>query len=591
MHISESKKEEIKNHKKEEILYLLQYLKKYKILLIGSLLAAMVSVILSLYIPIIIGRSVDAILDAKISSKLLYYLLQISGATLLIAIMQWCMSLCNNRICFLTSKELRISTFDHLTKITISDADRLSTGDLVSRITNDIDQLTDGLLLFLSQFFTSIITIIGTLIFMFLISPLITIIVVAMTPISFLIASYISKKSFVLFKDQASKKGDLTDYIEETIFGMKTLQSYEGEAAAMEHFKQLNRSLKKTSQDVTFISSLTNPLTRFVNGLIYAVVGIGGAFFSLKGMLSVGSLTAFLSYASQYTKPFNEITGVITELQNAYASIGRIYDFIHLNDLEVIHNDLSHTKAEGIIEFKHVSFSYQKEKPLIQDLNLLVQKGQRIAIVGPTGAGKSTLINLLMRFYATDAGNILLDGQDIEDMNYNDLRKQYGMVLQDIWLKKGTISENIAYGKPDATREEIRNAASRARASYFIEQLPKGYDTLLDEDAIQLSLGQKQLLCIARVMLLDTPMMILDEATSSIDARTEILIQKAFLEMMQGRTSFIVAHRLSTIKEADIILVMRSGQIIEKGSHHNLMEQKGFYYQLYMSQYMIQERG
>jgi len=383
----------------------------------------------------------------------------------------------------------------------------------------------------------------------------------------------------------------LTDYIEETIFGMKTLQSYEGEAAAMEHFKQLNRSLKKTSQDVTFISSLTNPLTRFVNGLIYAVVGIGGAFFSLKGMLSVGSLTAFLSYASQYTKPFNEITGVITELQNAYASIGRIYDFIHLNDLEVIHNDLSHTKAEGIIEFKHVSFSYQKEKPLIQDLNLLVQKGQRIAIVGPTGAGKSTLINLLMRFYATDAGNILLDGQDIEDMNYNDLRKQYGMVLQDIWLKKGTISENIAYGKPDATREEIRNAASRARASYFIEQLPKGYDTLLDEDAIQLSLGQKQLLCIARVMLLDTPMMILDEATSSIDARTEILIQKAFLEMMQGRTSFIVAHRLSTIKEADIILVMRSGQIIEKGSHHNLMEQKGFYYQLYMSQYMIQERG
>ncbi|MDD2968787.1 MAG: ABC transporter ATP-binding protein [Lachnospiraceae bacterium] len=584
--------DKVRDHNKRAgILYLLQHLKKYKILLLFSVVSAFLSVGLSLYIPVVIGRAVDSILESDGSARLLSLLLQIMTATLVIALMQWCMSLCNNRVCYLTSKELRVKAFDHLTHITVSDADKLSTGDLVSRMTNDIDQLTDGLLLFFSQFFTSILTIIGTLLFMFMIHPMITMIVVVMTPVSFLIASYISKKSFLLFKDQSVKKGELTDYIEETIFGIKTLQSYQAQERSMEHFKSLNQSLKKTSEEVTFISSLTNPLTRFVNGLIYAVVGIGGAFLALRGVISIGSLTAFLSYASQYTKPFNEISGVITELQNAYASISRIYEFINDNQLEEESDGTLLSPVNGNIEFRHVSFSYQKEKKLIQDLNLSVSTGQRIAIVGPTGAGKSTLINLLMRFYSVDEGTILLDGYNIDQLNYNDLRKQYGMVLQEIWLKKGTIAENIAYGRPDATINEIQDAARRARADHFIEQLPKGYDTELDEDAIKLSLGQKQLLCIARVMLLNTTMMILDEATSSIDARTEILIQKAFLEMMKGRTSFIVAHRLSTIKEADLILVMKDGEIIEKGNHSELIERKGFYYQLFKAQYMGQERG
>ncbi len=583
-----SKNTEIKKANKSTIGRVLKYIKKYMFLVVLSFVCATLSVIATLVGPILTGEAIDELIGVnqvnfdEVKKYLIYFVI----AMIVVVVTQWIMNILNNHITYHVVKDIRIEAFNHLEKLPLSYIDSHQHGDIVSRIVADIDQFADGLLMGFTQLFTGIVTIVGTLAFMLYINVPIALAVVVLTPISLFVASFIAKRTYKLFRAQSESRGELTALVDEMIGQQKIVQAFGYEDDALERFEVINNSLEKDSMSATFYSSLTNPCTRFVNSVVYTVVGILGAFFAISGRLTIGQLTCFLSYANQYTKPFNEISNVITELQNALACAGRVFELID-EEPEVAEKENATVlkSATGAIEIEHVDFSYVPKKELIKDLNLSVKPGMRVAIVGPTGCGKSTLINLLMRFYDVNSGSIKVDGNDIRDITRDSLRDNYGMVLQETWLKVGTIKENIAYGNPNATDEEIIEAAKKAHAHSFIKRLPQGYDTLITEDGGNLSQGQKQLLCITRVMLLLPPMLILDEATSSIDTMTEIRIQKAFNKMMEGRTSFIVAHRLSTIKEADVILVMKDGNIIEQGSHKKLLSEKGFYYKLYNSQF------
>lgn len=575
---------------KETIKQVLFYIKKYYLSVLFSILCAIVTVVFTLYIPILIGQGIDFIIakGAVDFIGLSGIMKRIIIAMIITAIAQWLMNICNNHITYCVVKDIRTKAFTHLEQLPLKYIDSHQHGDIVSRIIADIDQFSDGLLMGFTQLFTGVITILGTLLFMLSINVFITIVVVLITPVSLFVAAFIAKKTYSMFRLQSETRGSMTSFIDEMIGNQKVVKAFSREEKNIEQFNEINSELQNHSLRATFFSSITNPATRFVNGLVYAGVGIVGAFCVIRGFISVGQLSSFLSYANQYTKPFNEISGVVTELQNALASASRVFELIEESpQIPDAENAKELTTVSGELTLEDVSFSYRPEITLIEHLNLSVKSGQKVAIVGPTGCGKSTIINLLMRFYDVDKGAICVDKIDIRNLTRKSLRANYGMVLQETWLKTGTIRENIAYGKPDATEEEIITAAKRAHAHSFIKRLPNRYETWITEDGGILSQGQKQLLCIARVMLVLPPMLILDEATSSIDTRTEIKIQKAFLELMQGRTSFIVAHRLSTIKEADIILVMKDGKIIEKGTHKELLEQRGFYEQLYNSQFVL----
>ncbi len=567
-----------------------RYMKHYIVLLILAILLATVSVALTLYFPILTGGAIDLIL-AKGQVDFAGILVLVKRGILVIlvtAAAQWLMNMCNNRMTYKIVRDIRRDAFDKIEHLPLSYIDSHSHGDLVSRIIADVDTFADGLLMGFTQLFTGGATIVGTLLFMLSINVKITIVVVVLTPISLFVASFIAKRTYSMFRLQSKTRGEQTALIEEMVGNQKVVQAFNHEDEALEQFDEINERLQDCSLRATFFSSLTNPCTRFVNSLVYASVGITGAFAVILtgGAFSVGNLSCFLTYANQYTKPFNEISGVITELQNALACASRIFELIEepaeqpdAEDAFVL------TKADGHVDVEHVYFSYTREQKLIEDFNLHVEPGQRVAIVGPTGCGKTTLINLLMRFYDPNSGVIKVSGHDIMGMTRESLRSNYGMVLQETWLKKGTIRENICMGRPEATEEEMIAAAKASHAHSFIKRLPQGYDTVIGEDGGSLSQGQKQLLCIARVMLCLPPMLILDEATSSIDTRTESRIQKAFLTMMEGRTTFIVAHRLSTIREADVILVMKDGKIIEQGNHETLLAKNGFYANLYNSQF------
>lgn len=568
----------------------LHYMKHYIPLLVLSVILATVSVALTLYFPILTGRAIDLIL-AKGRVDFDGIIALAKQGVIVIAITaaaQWIMNMCNNRMTYNIVRDIRKDAFDKIEKLPFSYIDSHSHGDMVSRIIADVDTFADGLLMGFTQLFTGVATIVGTLLFMLSINIKITLVVVILTPLSLLVASFIAKRTYSMFRLQSKTRGEQTALIEEMIGNQKVVQAFNHEDEALEEFDEINERLQKYSLRATFFSSIVNPSTRFINSIVYAAVGITGAFAVILtgGVFTVGNLSCFLSYANQYTKPFNEISGVVTELQNALACAARIFELIE--EPSEIPDDADAyvlKEADGTVDIDNVYFSYVPEQHLIEDFNLHVKPGQRIAIVGPTGCGKTTLINLLMRFYDTNSGKIEVSGHDIMHMTRQSLRANYGMVLQETWLKKGTIRDNICMGKPDATEEEMIAAAKASHAHSFIKRLPKGYDTMITEDGGNLSQGQKQLLCITRVMLCLPPMLILDEATSSIDTRTEIRIQKAFLTMMQGRTSFIVAHRLSTIREADVILVMKDGKIIEQGNHETLLAQNGFYAKLYNSQF------
>ena len=564
------------------------YMKHYLPLLILSLVLAAIMVILTLYFPILTGQAIDLIVGTG-NVGFAGILAIVEKALIVIAltaIAQWLMNICNNRMTYHIVRDIRKDAFDKIEKLPLSYIDSHSHGDLVSRVIADVDAFAEGLLMGFTQLFSGVATIIGTLLFMLSIDVKITLVVVLITPLSLFVASYIAKKTFSMFHLQSQTRGEQTALIEEMIGNQKVVQAFTHEDEALEQFEEINERLRKCSLRAIFFSSLTNPSTRFVNSIVYAAVGIVGAFTAISGGISVGQLSSFLSYANQYTKPFNEISGVITELQNALACAARIFELIEEEpEIPDAPDAVELGEAEGRIEASNVAFSYMPEQKLIENFNLQVSPGQRVAIVGPTGCGKTTLINLLMRFYAVNSGSISVEGEDIRHITRKSLRKNYGMVLQETWLKSGTIRENIIMGKPDATEEEIIAAAKAAHAHSFIKRLPKGYDTVIGEDGGSLSQGQKQLLCITRVMLCLPPMLILDEATSSIDTRTEMRIQKAFTVMMKGRTSFIVAHRLSTIREADVILVMNEGKIVEQGNHKELLEKNGFYANLYNSQF------
>jgi ATP-binding cassette subfamily B protein len=570
-------------------------MKPYSLLMVLTIVMSAVSVALTLYLPILTGNAVDKIAflnSAGTGDEVwpgLFAILKKMGIVILLtALTQWVMSICNNKIVYSIIQDIRKKAFRKLEELPLKYLDAHAHGDIVSRVIADVDQFADGLLIGFTQLFTGVITILGTLGFMLSVNVGITVGVVVITPVSLFVASFIAKKTFTMFRLQSETRGEQTGLINEMIGNQKVVQAFHREEKTLEAFDEINDRLEKCSLRAIFFSSLTNPCTRFVNSLVYTGVGLTGALAVLGGRLSVGQLTCFLSYANQYTKPFNEISGVITELQNALACAARIFELIEeepqKKDAE---NARVLTNAEGRVDLEKVSFSYVPDKKLIEDLNLHVKPGQRIAIVGPTGCGKTTIINLLMRFYDLDRGSICVDGSNIQDITRKSLRTSYGMVLQDTWLKRGTIRDNIIVGKPDATEEEIIAAAKASHAHSFIRRLPEGYDTVIGEDGGSLSGGQKQLLCITRVMLSLPPMLILDEATSSIDTRTEIKIQKAFAVMMEGRTSFIVAHRLSTIQNADVILVMKDGKIIEQGSHGELLAKGGFYAELYNSQFAI----
>lgn len=566
----------------------LRYIKKYWMYLGLSIFLAAVTVALTLYIPILTGRAVDLIVAKGLVdfAGILTILKRMAVVILLTAAAQWVMNACNNKITYNVVRDIRKEAFDKIEHLPLSYIDSHSYGEVVSRVIADVDQFADGLLMGFTQFFTGVVTIFGTLIFMLTINVKITVAVVLITPLSLFVASFIAKKTFSMFKLQSETRGEQTGFIEEIIGNQKVVQAFSHEKEALEKFDEINGRLQKYSLRAIFFSSITNPATRFINSLVYAVVGIVGAFLAIAGGITVGQLSSLLSYANQYTKPFNEISGVVTELQNALACAARVFEL--MEEQPETPDDsgaavLSH--AEGKVELSHVNFSYTPEQKLIEDFNLSVKPGQRVAIVGPTGCGKTTLINLLMRFYDVNSGTISVDGIPVRKMTRESLRNNYGMVLQETWLRSGTIRDNITMGKPDATEEEIIAAAKASHAHSFIKRLPEGYDTVIAEDGGNLSQGQKQLLCITRVMLCLPPMLILDEATSSIDTRTEIRIQKAFAKMMQGRTSFIVAHRLSTIQEADIILVMKDGSIVEQGNHETLLAKDGFYATLYNSQF------
>lgn len=586
--MSKDKKKKLQGFDKAVLKRVLTHIKKYRILVILSFICAMITVASTLYAPILTGNAIDLIVgkglvDFDGIKDIIYTFLMVTVVTVL---SQWFMNIINNHITYSVVRDIRIEVFNHMEELPLSYIDSHKHGDIVSRIVSDIDQFADGLLMGFTQLFTGIVTILATLGFMIAVNVPIALVVIVLTPLSLFVASFIAKRTYHLFHQQSETRGDITSLVDEMIGQQKIVQAFGYEDDALDRFEEINERLEKDSMSATFYSSIVNPCTRFVNNLVYAAVGIIGAVSVISTGFTVGQLTCFLSYANQYTKPFNEISNVITELQNAMACAGRVFELLDETP-QVPEKENAHvlTDTKGAIEIKDVNFSYVKDKKLITNLNLSVKPGMRVAIVGPTGCGKSTLINLLMRFYDVDTGAISVDGTDIRDMTRDSLRQNYGMVLQETWLKSGTIRENIAYGKPDATDEEIVQAAKLAHSDSFIRRLPQGYDTVITEDGGNLSQGQKQLLCITRVMLLLPPMLILDEATSSIDTRTEIRIQKAFNRMMQGRTSFIVAHRLSTIREADVILVMKDGNIIEKGNHDQLMAQNGFYTNLYNSQF------
>lgn len=573
---------------KKTINRVLQLIRPYTYLVVSILVLAAVTVAATLYSPILIGKGVDCMIEKGLVSfpDLKLVLLQLAVVTAISAISQWVMSLLTNKMTYKIVDDIRRRVFAHMEILPLRYMDAHQPGDAISRISTDVDQFSDGLLMGFTQLFSGVMTILGTLGFMISIDGRITLIVVLITPLSFFVANFIAKRTFTMFRLQSETRAEMTSLVEEMVGNQKVVKAFAYEKEAEEQFDDINQRLQSCSLKATFFSSITNPSTRFVNGLVYTGVGIFGAFSAIQGRITVGQLSSFLNYANQYTKPFNEISGVVTELQNALACAGRIFHFL---DEEPVPKNAADAKTldqvEGRVRFENVSFSYTSEVPLIEHMNLEVKPGQRVAIVGPTGCGKTTVINLLMRFYDVNKGKITLDGVPIQDLTWESLRSSYGMVLQETWLKTGTIRDNISYGKPDATREEVIEAAKQAHAHSFIKRLPKGYDTVMGEDGGSLSQGQKQLLCIARLMLLKPPVLILDEATSSIDTMTEIRIQKAFQKLMEGRTSFVVAHRLSTIKESDVILVMKDGHILETGKHEELLEKKGFYAQLYQSQF------
>ena len=566
----------------------LNYVRRYWPALIVSLVLALVYVAMSLYIPILVGQAIDKIIEAgKVDFAAIWkYLLTILICAGIAGLSQWVMNELNNRITFRVTRDIRQEAFRHIQVLPLSYLDKHPHGDVVSRVIGDVDTFADGLLMGFTQLFTGVMTILGTLIFMLAISWEIALVVICITPLSLLVANFIAKRTYSMFQEQSKTKGEQTALIDESIENMKVVKAFSHEDETMDRFDEINDRLEKCSLRAIFFSSMTNPATRFVNSVVYAGVGLVGALIAIGGGISVGNLTSFLNYANQYTKPFNEISGVVTELQNALACAGRVFALMEEPARSPEPEEPQYPQVvRGEVKLNDMSFSYVPEKPLIRDLNLDIKPGQRVAIVGPTGCGKTTIINLLMRFYDPQEGSISLDGVNTLAMNRGDLRRSVGMVLQDTWLMAGTVRENIAMGKPDATEDEIVAAAKQAHAHSFIKRLPKGYDTVIGESGGNLSQGQRQLLCIARVMLCLPPMLFLDEATSSIDTRTELKIQKAFDTMMQGRTSFIVAHRLSTIQEADVILVMRDGQVVEQGKHDDLLARKGFYSELYESQF------
>ena len=567
---------------------ILTYIREYRLWVAFSLTMAVATVALTLYVPILSGQAVDRIVEQGNVDfgGLLRILRVILIAVAFTSVFQWLMNHINNKITYRVVKDVRTRAFNQLEVLPLRYIDSHSSGDLISRIIADIDQFSEGLLMGFTQLFTGVLTILGTLLFMLSINPWITIVVVALTPVSLFVASFIAKRTYIMFKHQSETRGELTGLTDEMLGNMKVVQAFGYQDRAQKTFEEINSRLAGYSMQATFFSSITNPATRFVNSMVYAAVGIAGSYGAIRGILTVGQLTSFLSYANQYTKPFNEISGVVTELQNALASAARVFELIDQEPFpEEPEDAVKLQNVAGQVDLKQVNFSYDPSVKLIEDLNLSVKPGQRIAIVGPTGCGKTTVINLLMRFYDVDSGSIQVDGHDVRNVTRKSLRTNFGMVLQETWLKSGTIRENIAYGRPDVTEEEIVQAAREAHAHSFIKRMPQGYDTMIGEDGGNLSQGQKQLLCIARVMLCLPPMLILDEATSSIDTRTEIRIQKAFSRMMEGRTSFIVAHRLSTIREADRILVMKAGRIVEQGTHGDLLEKNGFYAEIYNSQF------
>lgn len=576
---------------KEIIKRIFSYVKRYNALMIFSLLLSVVSVAGALYIPVLVGRAIDLIVDsgAVYFDNIFPILIKIAVIVAVTAVCQWIMNVLNNKITFGVVRDMRDKAFSKLERLPVSYIDSHPGGDIVSRVIADADQFADGLLMGFTQFFSGIITIIGTLAFMLSINLWITLVVVLITPLSFFIASFVAKKTHTMFRLQSETRGKQTAFIDEMIGNAKTVKAYSHADENIKQFDEINEQLRGYSLRAVFFSSITNPATRFVNAVVYAGVALFGAMLAVKtnqAEISVGVLASFLAYANQYTKPFNEISGVITELQNAFTCAGRLFELLEEEEIPADSEGSKELKnVDGKLELVDVSFSYDKNKTLIKDFNLCVKPGQRIAIVGPTGCGKTTLINLLMRFYDIDSGKIILDGFDYRDIKRKALRENFGMVLQDTWLKSGTVRDNIKMGMPNATDEQVIEAAKKAHSHSFIKRLPNGYDTVIGEDGGSLSQGQKQLLCITRLMLCKPPMLILDEATSSIDTRTEIKIQKAFESLMQGRTTFIVAHRLATIKNADVILVMKNGNIVEQGSHNELLAKKGFYYTLYNSQF------
>ncbi len=578
-----------RNRQKEILWKVLGYIRRYWIYLGISILMAALTVGLTLYVPILVGDAIDLIIGKGLVDfqGIAHILMKMAAAIGITAAAQWLMNVCNNKMTYGIVRDIRDEAFRRIEALPLKYIDAHSYGEVVSRVIADVDQFADGLLMGFTQLFTGVVTILGTLAIMLTINIGITAVVVCITPVSFLVANFIAKKTYHMFKLQSETRGEQTALIDEMVGSQRVVQAFGYEDKAMERFDEINDRLQQCSLKAIFFSSITNPATRFVNSLVYTGVGITGAFLAIRGNISVGMLSCLLTYANQYTKPFNEISGVITELQNALACAGRIFELIEEKPQEPdAENALTLTKVKGNVALKDVWFSYVPDKKLIQGFHLQVNPGQRVAIVGPTGCGKTTIINLLMRFYDVDKGSIQVEGTDIREVTRKSLRTSYGMVLQETWLKTGTIRENIVMGKPDATDEEVIAAAKAAHAHSFIKRMPEGYDTVITEDGGNLSQGQKQLLCITRVMLCQPDMLILDEATSSIDTRTELKIQNAFAKLMENRTSFIVAHRLSTIQEADIILVMKDGNIIEQGNHESLLAKGGFYAELYNSQYM-----
>lgn len=572
------------------IMRIWKHIRKYWFYIVCSLIFAALSVASQLYVPILTGNAIDHMIGVgKVDFVGVAAIVRvIVAATAVTAISQWIFGICNNKITYNVSRDLRNAAIAKIQRLPVSYLDAHPTGDLVSRVIADVEQFADGLLMGFTQFFTGVLTILGTLGFMLYVNVPITLVVVCVTPLSFIVAGFIAKKTYRNFHMQTEVRGEQTAFINEMIEGQKVVQAFCHEKENVDQFDEMNERLQKASLKAIFFSSITNPATRFVNNVVYAGVALVGALFAVSGGISVGQLSCFLSYANQYTKPFNEISGVVTELQNAMACASRIFELLDEEERTPDKADarvLTEEQVDGTVEISDVSFSYVPDRKLIEHFNLSVKPGERVAIVGPTGCGKTTMINLLMRFYDVDAGKICVSGTDIRDISRISLRRSYGMVLQDTWLKSGTIYENIAYGRPDATKEQVIEAAKAAHAHSFIKRLPDGYDTVISEDGGNISQGQKQLLCIARVMLCLPPMLILDEATSSIDTRTELQVQEAFDKLMQGRTSFVVAHRLSTIRNASLILVMKDGKIIEQGCHEELLAKKGFYYNLYNSQF------